>query len=629
MRLPLVFAAIFFFGLPAAAQQATVPGEKEKQTEVEQERHRKILARVESYADRLASFDDAPSKIDAMGEIAEALCRCDQVAGRDLFARSHAILMGAEAATASGPSGRNYSSQAGMLDVARGNLLVRLRRCDLSLWKVLANRNGPAALQDSLQNAGALMSKASDAVRGDDPTKAAAFIEEALKHHGQALWTGTDEAAGAKTANGEITRLASLLVEMHRKAPDAADALFLKGVSSLRDQPAVDARNLLALGLYPFTPTPIGDTAFLTRTVTVEGITLVSLSANRLGVATQGARAYLEAAVDVLSRLVADPEQKKLYYAAARVLLPKVREFLPDRVPVLEGVTQALGGDTPALLKDPQVYQTLDDSHPDSGGMAREKGIESLSEGPERDQAYLQFVLDLAQRRRFERAREILKKAGPSELKTKIEELLDFLEAAELIERNQLEAAEQVSARLPAGAARAMLTLGLAAARWKTDKETAASEVFAALHDARDLDDDLRAPLLVAAAGVLARFRPSPALVLLGQAVRASNQSDAALKAQEASARREERPRPRGFLGATLWIGNSAPTFAYVVRGAPWDNWAPVVSTLTAFNAQATERIVLDLQNEHLLAQALPSLAAALLKDLPPRAPEKGEPEKP
>ncbi|HVF21760.1 MAG TPA: hypothetical protein VM941_01740 [Pyrinomonadaceae bacterium] len=125
----------------------------------------------------------------------------------------------------------------------------------------------------------------------------------------------------------------------------------------------------------------------------------------------------------------------------------------------------------------------------------------------------------------FTRARRLAEMISDLSGRQKVLDALDFAEAAKSVESGTAATAEKIANALPAGVARAILKVAIAAHYAKNKNEARAMEwIAAAADDCRRLDNDRRKPyLMLAVATVLAQSDSGSALGVLKEAVSAFN----------------------------------------------------------------------------------------------------------
>jgi TonB family protein len=529
------------------------------------------VLRVRDFADRALNFKDPGAKISVLIALADLLWKFDEGYARQLFQKAYDFLLGSQLAGWD----LTYFRQEIIGTIARHDPAMAQRLANVDSFSVGADSNDLDRAETHLIAAYKLIE--------DKPGKAVEFAEESLR------W-------------GVSPRIMlPFLLKLQRKDQMAADALFLKALSRLIAQPFVDGNDLLLLGTYVFT-SPLEDIPAESLQMVGVGNNLVyNISATRSSASPTLVRAYIDAAISILARPILDQKQKQLYYIAGYQLLPKVEQFAPDRSWQLLNAMASLAHDIPPALTQPSTYADL-------AAKTSVSSIDEIDKMPDverREGQYLSLAYTLWRRNEFARAREVGARIKTPSTRDQLMMMIKFGEAAKALDEGRISSAEELASSLPSGIERSIIWLGIARASLDEGHVQRAYEALnAALTDVRRLEGARRPYLILAAAGLLARIDPQYAVQTLSEAVRAFNAQD-----EEAFSRIAWTSR--------IEAGNLWRDFPLKVKGVEFDFNQPVLSLL-AIDSDWVISILLGLQYEDILGQALVALARALLK-APPR----------
>jgi hypothetical protein len=367
-------------------------------------------------------------------------------------------------------------------------------------------------------------------------------------------------------------------------------------------QPAVDGNTLLLLGTYVFTSPRVDPTdPLVIAQVGVGRVMVPDISAERPGVPPELVRLYIAAAARILSRPVADAKQKQLYYVTGQLLLPKAHRFAPDLVSFISAAMQTMAADVPPALTQPSSYEHLSNYTPKSFEESLREAEKSPSDEA-RDLRYLTLVSDLWRRQEFTPARALAAKVSDKDARTGLEVVIEFGEAAGLLEKQEVAAAEERANKLPLGVERSLLWLAIGGSASRSGESQRANEAInQTLKAAASVPDARRPFLMVAAAGQLVRYDATRATAILTEAVQEFNRQESKALAGVEWRRRVE-------------VGKLWRNFPLSVKGAEVKFERTLPSLLTPGNTQPVISAVNQLTDEPLLARALVTIAATMLK---------------
>jgi len=564
-------------------------------------RRSSILGHAHSFSTRLQSLQGPRYRVLGLAQLGTVHCKADPQFARLMFETAHQHLLIAEGDARAQKPPKNLSS-------LRTGFQGRVVACDRSLASEFARQ----APENSPQERGyAWQIAAAQQQLNEDPDSAAALL-------GQAVDTSPTGVS--------MTHLAGLIRQLRGKNDTAADALFLRAVEEIRRRPAVNLDDLMSLGLVLFSaPNSVGiDDAVTYRSVGGPGgASVIVLSVDRADLKPALARAYLDAVTDILARPLANERARAQTYALGQMLLPKVQTYLPERAALLQGVLLLLNVGLPPKITDPASYAPLSESVESTDERGVEQ-IENISDQATKDRLYVNHVRGhLLFRNKLEHAREIARRVKNASLRKTLLLELDFISAAQLLERKQPGPALEIAAQMAAGIERCLLRLS--AASLTEDKKAAASYVIAALEDARAVDDDRRPYLILAATGVLLPLDLPAARDTFAQAVFALNGEPPPGLPRTASAKTERKsrlmPAGPGYFMTYVDETNEVSTIPLKVPGVKAYDFESVMLPLFAIDALGTEALVKTLVSDSLLYRALPVLAKAWLDTLPRERP--------
>lgn len=559
------------------------------------------LLQVDNLLERAGAFNDPIEKILAFTGLASAVCRHDQKYGRELFERAYQLLELSEA-NESDISGRARERPERMTaGMARGRLMSAIAQCDVNLARRLIG--GPS------QRTGA-----------DTPPTSKLYLGSAralLDNSPEQAKNLATRAVQEGLAGENLISLALFLNHLRAKDEAAADELFLATIDSLRRRHDASINEALNLGLYLFSSPGGLDQPDAIARRSVGGVPIVAVSSPRPGISRPAAAAYLDLAVSLLIEPAQGVDDAKLRYVAANQLLPNVAGFLPQCVMLLSGAIETLRYGIPSALVG-QVATAFPSAATVSAAEDLSK-IEGIPDQARREELYTYQIMSLVRRREFASARRIADKVRvKDEVKTTFRVQVDFAEANYFLERSEIESAQRIIDKLPPGLAVALLRLGLAQALAKVPgrREEASANVFAALRDAEYATSEQRPYLILAAAGIHAEVDVQSALQMLGQGVRALNESytqpgkESRERSPASAPPTELRPRSGGW-DFVAPVGKVSVPLA--VKGVRAYDFQPVLARLMAEAPQETEAIVTSVLDEKVLGHVLPALAEAIL----------------
>jgi TonB family protein len=555
-----------FLLLSSRPQSEQIEGAKRDRSEV--------IYLVHSLAEKTLAINNVKVKALGVARLANALWDYDEPYARMLFEKGLTL--------ASGQGGRDNTR---VLSSLRRGVLAIIARRDANWAKQLIDdaiqRN--EGEQDPRARSEMNMGTALSLLDGD-PHLAVQFADRSLQ--------------------GNISpAFLDFLLALRKTDAASADQLFLRAVSYLGGQPAVDVTSFHALGIYLFTAPNLldSDNYAVTR---VGDILVPNIAVQRPGVPLSLVRAYLATAGTILLRAVSEDDQKQFSYTLAYLLLPKARSIAPDLAAPIETAMSGLMSGVPSNLRDDSAYKYITAAA--SNAEERLANAEKKPNQEGRDAAYLDLTLWAWLRNDFKTARTASSRIADQDASRQLDAVIDFGEAAWSIKQNpkKVADAEAVAKRLPECIERSILFLSIARTKAKIGQAAQAEEaVEAALKTARSLTEVRRPFLTLIAAAELADLHSQATQFVLADAIKDFNSFDeAAFAAIDWADSVQTGPLKARF---PLNRGNIEFRFNSAFR-------AVISMDLDSGIARAE-----DFRNEDLRSQAFVEVATALLERLP------------
>ncbi|HEX8139027.1 MAG TPA: hypothetical protein VF544_15775 [Pyrinomonadaceae bacterium] len=558
---------------PAAANPAS-------NSKDEEARQRRVLAvlRVHGFAERVFAFNDVSLKATTLAHLANLLWKDDEPYARQLFTR--ALDFYNTAVSTSDVKPRDTAWRRVVMLIARRDPAWARRLTDARLTSEGVAEGSSARLETDFNIASALAQ--------DSPEQATEFAERSLR-------------------GGVSPFMYALLIQLRTKSEPAANALFLKTLDHLLNQPTVDADLLFRLGAYLFTSPKLEGSENPTTLAFVGlrnvGLGVPDLTADRPGVPPALVRAFLNTVTKLMLRPITDLKQRQLYYVLGYFMTPKAEKFAPDQVSLIAGAMSTLAQNVPRALTEESAYANFKSATVQPGG-DRLESIENIADQGTREAAYLFYTYDLWQKGDFARARTVASRIQDLNTGAQLQTLIDFGEAARMLDKGATAVAEveKRAARLTPGIESTMLWLGIAYASIEAgDTERAEDALRAATKAARSVEDARLPFLLLNAATQYTRVDRAQAIATLAEAVREFN-----AQTPEALARVNWRQR----VAIDRYRHRD---FNVKTRGLEF-GFNASMPKLAALDIEATLAEVLKLKNEPQQSQGLMALTAALLK---------------
>lgn len=525
---------------------------------------------IYSFGARAARIDDSFTKARTLTDLADRLWEFDESYARQLFSLAYDELRLKKPTAAE----------------------ERQKRQLISALVVKAAKHDPAAALYFSKSAGGIDQNvhllAARAIAQSDAKQAVEYAEQTL--------------------DGEALRnVSGLLSTLRERNKAVADEFFLRLLSLAVEQRALDGETLMKLGTYVFTSPALSPNEGGYEMKSVGGVFVVNLSADRPEVSPEVTRAYLQAAITVLTRPTADPEQQRLYYIAGRQLLPRVRALLPSRAAELDGWMKTLGDTLPHELTRDSAYETLSAQSYQLNLDTATKGIDKLPNDSARDAACVSLAHAFSEAGKFADAAALADRVREPSLRSQLSNLISFRRAAAALADGQVERAKSEADALTPGITRGVLRLGVAhELLQKADKPGAVEAIDQALLDARSTADPRSPQLIIAAASILSGIDARSAVETLSEGVEALSQKGAGASPAAWSER--------------VKAGAVVCEFSLLVKGVPL-SFEDALPSLLAADFDGTVTRVMMIGTEQALAPALVGLATGTLKlsDRPPR----------
>lgn len=506
------------------------------------------LLRAEGVAERIARFEDRRLGVYYLAKLGTAVCHCDAAAASRIFHRAGALLK-----TGGKAEARRHRGVLALTDL-ESILFEEAHHCDPELRRKLEQETGSTSADRRLEKLYEHLSENPEQAASE----AVAFLDDLpnLPHHQQSGFL-------------------MFLLSLRRRAGADADAVFLKALSQAEATPAAAPALLALLGTYAFPADAISGVVTL-RAKDVEGTPIFELSAKPASL--EIARAYLLASATALAKIPAGESGSAAGSALARELASKAREYAPETAPRFEEIVLR-GRPVPAAAKqapDPRLLLQI-----------------------------LQFERHW-RANQLAAAREAAGKVEDEDIRSQLQQLVFFGEAAQELAAGQEGTALGLAAQLSPGVKRGLIYLGLAASRSASkDLEGAYQMLTAALLDAEQSDETLRPVLLLGIAKAMASVDGEFAFTVLARAVRALNE------------RGEAGDPVRGAndeLTEVVRAGSFERAFPLKVPGTGRVELREVLPLFARADLDRLEAIVADLRDERLLGDASLFVAGARLR---------------
>jgi hypothetical protein len=530
---------------------------------------------VRGFADRIAGVRDQNLRATALGQLADLIWRDDEIFARQMFTKAlDAVSAKSEAASVLAPA-----TNAGTANI-RKTLIAQIAKHDIDWANKLADQQETSG--EGTDSAQSNIEIAQDLALNGKLDESVAFVKRSLRG-GVSWW------------------LCGVLKELREKDQKTADLLFIKSMSQLAGQSEVDANLLLYLGSYVFTsPYANQDDYTSTTQVGIDRYMVYELTMDRSNVSPFVIRAYLSAAVAILSRQIKDPTQQALYYIAGRMLLPKAERYAPELVEQLAFGMQARIGDIRPSLTQEAAYRDL--QPPKQKELADAlSDIEKFPDADTRDAKYLSVISGLWRKGDYKNARIVNAKIVDDSRRRAVATLVDFGEGRRALDDNNLTQAEELAAKLPQGIEKAVLLLGLGKKLAQLGDFVKASSTLGRAISAAGYVNDARTPFVILnTGGIFASFDPVRSSAVLMEAIKELNKySDASFQRIEWQVKVEAPP---------MWR-----YFPLEMKGIEFGYRQPFAS-LVKIDTQRAIDSVSTLSSEKQQADAFIAIATALLK---------------
>lgn len=468
------------------------------------ESKRQNIVRVKAFAERIIAYNDIGIRTLTLSRLADLLWIHEEPYARELFVRA-----------------LDFSSSKDDVTLKNSKLTVRgLARIHRQVIGYIAKRDPTWAkrLIDS-ENAGSEKTAYSQSQQNVETAYDLALSDQA---------STSSEFAERSLRGGVSPWIVGVLIELRRSDEKLANSLFLKVVDQVAAEPSLDPDTLLYLGTYIFTsPRVDPENHTAVAQISVGGVLIYDITADRPGVPPLLIQRYLGAASRVICRPDIRRDQVTLYYVTAYLLLAKAQRFAPDLVPVINGAMQTLATGVSPELRDGKAYKGLQPEA--SAGLDEQlKEIEKIAGQDLRDERYLGLAGTLWHKKDYSAASLVTARISDQELKGQLDSLIGFGEATLAIRQQDLNAAAKIAAKMPQTIERAILWLAIGHSHAKAKRpETAVDNLNSAIRDARKLEDGRRAFLILSAASEMVNLDSNIATGLIEEAIKIFNAQEA------------------------------------------------------------------------------------------------------
>lgn len=534
-----------------------------------------VIYRIHGIVEKTLALQDVRFKTIGVARLADLLWKYDEPYARQLFERALSLT-----------DTKGEIKESELLFDLRRNLIIMIAKRDSSWAKHLVEvAASDESLNLSLEGQAELNIEIASGLLEDNPRTAAEFAARGLQRSvtPSFIW---------------------FLKKLRQRNEAAANQLFLQALTRFTLQPVADANEFALLGTYLFTSPRISDGDSTSMMITRVGdVGIVDITADQPGVSPNLVHAYLETAVQILSRPITDPRQQQVGYVLGKLLLPKAAKYAPDLISLIGTAMSALASNVPQNLTQESAYLNINRVTLDSPEEKMSKA-EKIPGAESRDMAYLDTAYNSWLKHDFKTARVAADKITDRDASSKLAAVINFGEGAQLLKDGLrgIAGVERLADELPQGIERALLYLGIAQSAAKAgDVHRAREAVRLAIKAAQSVTDARRPFLILAAAGQSADF--DSARSLLADAVNEFNSQEGAEWSKvDWRQRIEIGPLVENF---PLEVKDVEVRFGQAYRHA------------IANNLDAATSVSENFKNEQLRARAFVELAAAYLETLP------------
>lgn len=539
--------------------------------DIRAEKRERTLSEIQTISSRVLQFKDVEARSIVLSGLAGLLWKEDEPTSRQLFLKAYELLTNASTPDDPYPGQRKLSPK--YLAYLRQQVIAEISRRDANWASRLIDQESRFDQEDARVDKSETYLSAAFNLIEDSPDRALEFAEKSL-------------------GSGLSERMVDFIQQLRLKNETAANAIFISALNQLAAQPFVNAQDLLLLGNYIFTA-PLSELPSDAILITsVGGVLVQNISADRPGIAPAVLRQYLETAVNILTRQISDPRQKQLYYLAAYQLMPRVKQWLPDRAQLLATSMASLVPSIPPALTNDSTYANLGRTSLVGDTDEELREIEKIPSEQRREGRYLSLTFSLYRRKDFSQARVVAQRIKDLQARGQLDTLIDFGSAAKTLQSGEFTKTAEIANKLPAGIERAILWLGLAHAYLKAERNTVAAEAIDdALRDTRKVGDARRPFLIFAAATAMTHIDRLRAMEIGVEAVKAFNNES------------------RDSLASIRWTqpvtcGSARRDFPLTIEGIQLD-FASAVRDLVDAEPERAAEMTSELKDENLLGQAL------------------------
>ena len=387
-----------------------------------------LVAQVRSFAERAIQFDDIPAKVQTLCSLATLLWNDDSTYARKLITESF------EAVEKCPPEQCDTRQKSYLRNV----VISRAAKLDDSFALELITSAAQSSSSENPSARALNLIFAAAALLESSPSRSIALAEQSLRF-------------------GVVKELRTYLFKLRASNRPAADNLFLKAVAALNSQTLTDFHLLMHLGAYLYKSPTIPETESAVEMIVISGELAINLSVERANVSEFVVKNYLNAAVDILSRPMANADQAKLAYAIATQLSPKVQQMLPDRAAQFTSILHA---------RTPKT----EGPHPEAASSSAEKPASS-------DSALLEKMKAFLDAEEISSAVEVANKIADTNARKQSLNVIKFYDGLKTIYSDP-EAGPELVIKLDHSKERALLHLAIAKKRLDKRENSLAHEAF-------------------------------------------------------------------------------------------------------------------------------------------------------
>src|SRR5438067_2138154 len=378
---PLCLLFLFCLGSVSAQElrnknEATITNPRQLSSQSDDQQRQFVLYRIHGLVEKTLAVQDTRFKTIGVARLADLLWQYDESYARQLFEKALSFT-----------DAKGDPKDSKLLFSLRRNLIVLIAKRDHDWAKhLIESVSSDESLNPSPDGRSEINIEIASSLLEDDPHSAVEFAARGLQRSvtPSFIW---------------------FLKKLRQTNEAAANQLFLQALNRLTLQPVADVNEFALLGTYIFTSPKINNSDPTSLMITRVGdVGIVDITADQPGISPSLVRAYLETAIQVLSRPISDPHQQQVSYVLGKLLLPKAIKYAPDLISLIGATTSALASNVPQNLMQESAYVNINRVTLDSPEEKMSKA-EKLPGAESRDRAYLDVAYNAWLKHDFKSAR--------------------------------------------------------------------------------------------------------------------------------------------------------------------------------------------------------------------------------